>query len=218
MFAYAEGRWGCDVVLTKRQFEVLSFLQEFLQEQGYCPSYEEIAAGLHLSSLATVHAHIAALEKKGYLRRGFNQSRSIELRRQSPKRGGEGESRGRKLPLLGRIAAGQPVEAVEEAREISLGDLTRNRAAFVLEVRGDSMVDDHILNGDYVVVERREQADDGQIVVALVDGISATLKRLYREKNGMLRLQPANAAMPPIRVAASRVRIQGCVIGVLRKY
>ena len=203
------------MVLTKRQHEVLTFLQTFVREQGYCPSYEEIAAGLDLSSLATVHAHITSLEKKGYLRRGFNQSRSIELRRPGRRAGG---GDGLSLPLEGRIAAGQPIEAIADPTEFSLADLTRNRAAFVLEVRGDSMRDDHILNGDFVVVERREQAEDGQIVVALVDGASATLKRIYREKPGQVRLQPANLAMPPILVAADRVRVQGVVIGVLRKY
>ncbi len=202
------------MVLTKRQHEVLAFLQDFVREQGYCPSYEEIAAGLKLSSLATVHAHIASLEKKGYLRRGFNQSRSIELRRPGKREPAAGAG----LPVLGRIAAGHPIEAIADRSEISLNDLTRNRAAFVLEVKGESMIDDHIMDGDYVVVERREQAEDGQIVVALVDEASATLKRLYREKAGMLRLQPANAKMPPIRVAAERVRVQGVVIGVLRKY
>lgn len=206
------------MVLTKRQHEVLTFLQEFQQQNGYCPSYEEIAAGLHLSSLATVHAHLSTLEKKGYLRRGFNQSRSIEIRR--PRRGTEasGAATPGSLPLAGRIAAGLPIEAISGQDEISLADVTRNRAAFVLEVQGESMIDDHICDGDYVVVERRETAQDGEIVVALVDGASATLKRLYREKGGMLRLQPANATMPPIRVEAQRVRVQGCVIGVLRKY
>jgi repressor LexA len=202
------------MVLTKRQHDTLRFLQDFLEDKGYCPSYEEIAAGLNLTSLATVHAHLTALEKKGYLRRGYNQSRSIELRRAHAKRPPSSHT----LPLAGRIAAGKPVEAVEGTEEISLADITRNRASFVLEVRGDSMVDDHILNGDYVLVERREQADDGQIVVALVDGVEATLKRIYHEKGGIIRLQPANAAMPPIRVPAASVRIQGRVIGVLRKY
>ena len=225
LFAYAGGGphspAGAEevrLVLTKRQHEVLTFLQEFQQQRGFCPSYEEIAAGMHLSSLATVHAHLTTLEKKGYLRRGFNQSRSIELRR--PRRANDtaAVSNPGALPLAGRIAAGQPIEAISGHDEISLADLTRNRAAFVLEVRGDSMVDDHIVDGDYVVVERRETARDGEIVVALVDGANATLKRLYRETGGMLRLQPANERMPPIRVEAERVRVQGCVIGVLRKY
>ncbi|HUX65866.1 MAG TPA: transcriptional repressor LexA [Terriglobales bacterium] len=205
------------MVLTKRQHQVLSFLQGFMEREGYCPSYEEIAAGLKLSSLATVHAHLSKLEKKGYLRRSFNQSRSIELRRTPAKRPAAA-SLPQSLPLLGRIAAGLPMEAVEGNEEISLADVVGNRATFVLEVRGESMIEDHIMNGDYVMVERREQAEDGQIVVALVDGVEATLKRLYHEKGGMLRLQPANSAMPPIRVAARRVQIQGRVIGVLRKY
>ncbi|MGH9466844.1 MAG: transcriptional repressor LexA [Terriglobales bacterium] len=202
------------MVLTKRQHEVLTFLQSFIEREGYCPSYEEIAAGLHLTSLATVHAHLATLEKKGCLRRGFNQSRSIELRRPVARRGGSAGS----LPLLGRIAAGKPIEAIAGTEEISLGDITRNRASFVLEVRGNSMVEDHIVDGDYVMVERREEADDGQIVVALVDGLEATLKRIYHEAGGMIRLQPANAAMTPIRVSAKRVQVQGRVIGVLRKF
>lgn len=201
------------MVLTKRQHQVLSFLQQFIEREGYCPSYEEIAAGLKLSSLATVHAHLAKLEKKGCLRRGYNQSRSIELRRPTARK-----PPAQALPLLGRIAAGAPVEAITGHEEISLADIVGSRATFVLEVRGQSMIEDHIMNGDYVLVERREQAEDGQIVVALVDGLEATLKRLYHEKGGMLRLQPANSAMPPIRVAAKRVQIQGRVIGVLRKY
>ncbi|MGH9481646.1 MAG: transcriptional repressor LexA [Terriglobales bacterium] len=202
------------MVLTKRQHQVLSFLQEFIEREGYSPSFEEIAAGLKLSSLATVHAHLGMLEKKGCIRRSFNQSRSIELRRQPARRAPAPLA----WPLLGRIAAGLPVEAVARAEEISLGDVIGNRATFVLEVRGQSMIEDHILDGDYVLVERRDQAEDGQIVVALVDGVEATLKRLYREKGGMLRLQPANSAMPPIRVPARRVQVQGRVIGVLRKF
>lgn len=205
------------MVLTKRQHEVLQFLQEFIEREGYCPSYEEMAAGLKLTSLATVHAHMVTLEKKGCLRRGFNQSRSIEIRRSAPRRASADAGPGT-LPLLGRIAAGKPVEAVAGAEQISLNDITRNRATFVLEVRGESMIEDHIMNGDYVMVERRQEAEDGQIVVALVDGVEATLKRIYHEKGGMLRLQPANAAMPPIRVPAKRVEIQGRVVGVLRKY
>lgn len=202
------------MVLTKRQHEVLAFLQSFIEREGYCPSYEEIAEGLNLTSLATVHAHLTTLEKKGCLRRGFNQSRSIELRRPPARRATDRAA----LPLLGRIAAGRPVEAIANAEEISLSDIARNRASFVLEVRGDSMIEDHIVDGDYVMVERRETAEDGQIVVALVDGVEATLKRIYHEPGGMIRLQPANAKMPPIRVAARRVQVQGRVIGVLRKF
>lgn len=204
------------MVLTKRQHEVLSFLQEFIERQGYCPSYEEIASGLNLTSLATVHSHIAVLEKKGYLRRGFNQSRSIELRRTALKKTNLA-AKPTVLPLAGRIAAGRPLEAIEGNEEISLADVGGNRASFVLEVRGDSMIEEHILDGDYVMVERREQAEDGDIVVALVDGVEATLKRLYREKGGVIRLQPANIKMPPIRVAANRVQIQGRVVGLLRR-
>jgi repressor LexA len=214
------------MTLTKRQKQVLDFLRNFIDEQGYSPSFEEIAEGLRdkrfggkkLTSLATVHKHIATLERKGYLRRGYNQSRSIEVV-QLPKPVRESViERHAELPLLGRIAAGRPLEAVEEKETISLGDFVRSQNVFVLQVKGDSMMDDHILNGDFVVVEQSQVANNGEIVVALVGGDEATLKRFYREGPGKIRLQPANAQMPPIVVPAQDVKVQGKVIGVLRKY
>jgi len=207
------------MTLTKRQKEVLDYLVSFLNKHGYSPSFEEIARALKLTSLATVHKHITTLEKKGFLRRGYNQSRSIEvLQLPKPVREQVIERHIVELPLLGRIAAGRPLEAVEEKETLSLGDFARGGNSFVLQVKGNSMVEDHILDGDFIVVEQTQVANPGEIVVALVGGEEATLKRFYRESGGKVRLQPANSEMLPIVVAAGDVKIQGRVIGVLRKY
>ena len=207
------------MTLTKRQKEVLDYLVNFLNKHGYSPSFEEIARALKLTSLATVHKHITTLEKKGFLRRGYNQSRSIEvLQLPKPVREQVIERHIVELPLLGRIAAGRPLEAVEEKETLSLGDFARGGNSFVLQVKGNSMVEDHILDGDFIVVEQTQVANPGEIVVALVGGEEATLKRFYRESGGKVRLQPANSEMQPIVVAAGDVKIQGRVIGVLRKY
>ena len=207
------------MALTKRQKEVLDYLVSFLNKHGYSPSFEEIARALKLTSLATVHKHITTLEKKGFLRRGYNQSRSIEvLQLPKPVREQVIERHVVELPLAGRIAAGRPLEAVEERETLSLGDFARGGNSFVLQVKGNSMVEDHILDGDFIVVEQTQVANPGEIVVALVGGEEATLKRFYRESGGKVRLQPANSEMQPIVVSAADVKIQGRVIGVLRKY
>ncbi len=205
------------MALTKRQKQVLDFIAKFIEENGYCPSYDEIARGLELSSLATVHKHIGVLEAKGYLRRGANQSRSLEL---SPKylqeqRRTKGAP---EIPMLGRIAAGLPVEASENREILNFTDFTGRGETFALEVRGDSMIDDHICSGDMILLEKVEQAHDGDIVVALVGGNETTLKRFYREPGGMVRLQPANSALKPIISPAREVQIQGRLLAVLRKY
>jgi len=205
------------MAITKRQRQVYDFIHGFVQENGYSPSFEEICHGMGLSSLATVHKHISNLEKKGLLKRDYNRSRSIDvlpirgLFRRQPK------AADITLPLLGRIAAGQPIEAVENPETLSLGDITRSKDVFVLQVKGESMKDEHIVDGDYVLVERAETARDGEIVVALVESTEATLKRLFREGSN-IRLQPSNSAMKPIIVPAKSVQVQGRVIGVLRKY
>jgi len=203
---------------TNRQRQVYDFISGFVQKNGYSPSFEEIGDGMGLSSLATVHKHVTNLEKKGLLKRDYNRSRSIDV---LPVRGlfkrQQKAPSDLALPLMGRIAAGQPIEAVENPETISLGDITRSRDVFVLQVKGESMKDEHIVDGDYVLVEKTESARDGEIVVALVEGTDATLKRLYRE-GANIRLQPSNAAMKPIVVAARSVQVQGRVVGVLRKY
>ena len=200
------------MAITRRQKEVIDFLSSFTSSHGYSPSYEEIAAGLGLNSLATVHKHVTNLQNKGLLQRAHNRSRSIDVLPQRKPR-----SAMDRLPLMGRIAAGKPVEAIEHAESISLGDILGNRECYALEVRGDSMRDEHIMSGDYVLVERTRTAREGEIIVALIDGADATLKRFYREGN-LIRLQPSNTEMAPIYAQASNVSIQGKVLGVLRKY
>jgi len=214
------------MALTRRQWEVLQFVAGFIRDHGYSPSYEEICTGVQVSSLATVHKHVGTLEKKGFLRRSRYQSRSIEL---GPSYQAEHRKRARRarlaagrtagvLPLLGRISAGRPLEAIEHPETISLDDFAGKKEVFVLQVRGDSMIDDHILDGDYILVERSEAADNGDVVVALLNGAEATLKRLYREPDGNIRLQPANAAMEPIVVPAASVQVQGRLVGILRRF
>ena len=207
------------MALTRRQRELMEFLTGFIEKHGYNPSYDEIAAGLGLASLATVHKHIQALEAKQYLRRNYNHSRSLEV--------GEryiAEEKARKplaegaVPLLGRIAAGAPVEAIANRDELHFSDFLGNAETFALEVRGDSMIDDHICSGDFVLVEKGSFAHNGDIVVALLDNSEATLKRYYSEPDGRVRLQPANAAMAPIFVDPADLQIQGRVLAVMRKY
>ena len=208
------------MVLTRRQRVVMDFIASFLQEHGYSPSFQEMAHGLGLSSLATVHKHILTLERKGFLRRGPNQSRSIEPgpRYLQEVRRARQERTGSELPLLGRIAAGQPVEALEQPSTISLADFARQKDVFVLQVKGESMIEDHVLDGDYILVERTAAVSDGDIVVALVGGSESTLKRFYREADGRIRLQPANARLKPLVLPAEEVAVQGRVMGVLRRY
>ena len=207
------------MALTNRQKQVLEFITGFVEKNGYSPSYEELASGLGLASLATVHKHILALDNKGYLKRGFNQSRSIEVsaryfdeQRQYHQHGAPSE-----VPLLGKIAAGSPVESFATQESLTFGDFAGDEGTFALQVRGDSMIDDHICSGDYVLVQKAERVRDGEIVVALVDGAETTLKRFFDEGEDV-RLQPANSTMDPIRVPKKDVQIQGRVLAVLRKY
>ena len=210
------------MAITKRQRQVYDFISSFVQTNGYSPSFEEIGDGLGLSSLATVHKHISNLEKKGLLKRDYNRSRSIDVlaprgRMKQAMGMAAVATAGISLPLLGRIAAGQPIEAVQNPETISLGDITRSRDVYVLQVRGDSMQDEHIVDGDYVLVENTKIAHNGDIVVALVEGSETTLKYFFKEGD-RIRLQPANSALKPIIVPAQNVQIQGRVIGILRKY
>jgi repressor LexA len=198
--------------VTRRQKEVLDFISGFVQRNGYSPSFEEIARGLSLKSLATVHKHITNLQKKGLLQRAHNRSRSIDVLPPRTK-----ARRVERLPLLGRIAAGQPVEASETHESLALSDIGGNREVFVLQVRGDSMCDEHIVDGDYVLVEQSSTARQGEIVVALVRGSETTLKRYYIEGE-RVRLQPSNSEMEPIYVPLSQVAIQGRVLGIVRRY
>jgi repressor LexA len=208
------------MALTKRQKDVLDFIADFVEENGYSPSYEELAHALKLASLATVHKHIAALESRNYLRRQFNHSRSLEVasKYMQERRKSRQVTRSMGVPLAGRIAAGAPVEALEGHETLQFADFAGKGDTFALEVSGESMIEDHIMSGDYVLVERTPQANDGEIVVALVEGRETTLKRLYRESGGKIRLQPSNSSMQPIIINAADVQIQGRVLAVLRKY
>lgn len=198
--------------LTRRQREILDYLQEFIQQHGYAPSLEEIGRRFNLSSLATVHKHLSNLQEKGFIRRSWNRSRSVELL--SARTG----QRAVELPLLGFVAAGAPIEAIASAETIAVPeDLTGKRDTYVLRVRGDSMIDEQIRDGDYVIVEDRKTANNGEMVIALLGGTEVTLKKFYRE-HGRVRLQPANPAVQPILVDAVHVQVQGVVVGVMRKY
>jgi repressor LexA len=206
------------MALTPRQKEVLDYIAGFVQERGYCPSFDEIAKGLELASLATVHKHVSILETKGYLKRSYNHSRSLELapRYFREMQGSQVES-AYEIPLEGRIAAGTPVETYEGRQTLNFTDFTGDRDTYALQVRGESMIDDHICDGDYVLIERTAEARDGEVVVALVNGSETTLKRIYREGE-TVRLQPANSAMGPIMVPASDLQVQGRLLAVLRKF
>jgi repressor LexA len=216
------------MALTKRQKDFLDFLSGFLEKNGYSPSYEEIAGGMQLASLATVHKHILSLESKQYLKRGFNQSRSLEIspkyyqeqrqHRQSIQSMPSQPAQSLDVPLLGRIAAGAPVEAIAGEDTLSFSDFAGDPNTYALKVRGESMIEDHICDGDYVLIERTPEARNGDIVVALVDGSETTLKRFYSDPGGRVRLQPANASMQPIIVDRERLQIQGKLIAVHRRY
>jgi len=200
--------------LTRRQKQILDFIQGYIAGNGYAPSFEEIAEHFTFRSLATVHEHLTNLERKGYIHRAHNESRAIELVPQP------GQASAVELPLLGQVAAGEPIEAVVGPETIAVPtDLVPPRGScYVLRVRGESMIDEHIESGDFLVVHSREEAANGEMVIALVDGTSATVKRYYREPGGWIRLQPANETMRPIRVHEDNILIQGIVVGVMRKY
>src|SRR5262245_10336627 len=197
---------------TKRQREILDYLQEFIQQHGYAPSLEEIGRRFNLSSLATVHKHLTNLQDKGFIRRSWNRSRSVELL------SAPAGNRALELPMLGFVAAGVPIEAVATGETIAVPeDRAGKRETYVVRVKGDSMIDEQIRDGDFVIVEDRKTADNGEMVIALVSGSDVTLKKFYRE-NGRIRLQPANPAMQPIMLEPDRVQVQGVIVGVMRKY
>jgi len=200
--------------LTKRQREVLGYLENHIRSHGYAPSMEEIADHFSLQSLSTVHEHLTNLEQKGAIRRNYNESRGIEI---LPPRGISGAT---EIPLLGVVAAGMPIEAVLHQESLAVPDtmLPSRGPNYALRVRGDSMIDEHILDGDYVVVHGRQTADNGEMVIALVNGSEATVKKFYREPGGYVRLQPANPTMTPLRFPEDDILIQGVVVGVIRRY
>jgi repressor LexA len=203
--------------LTRRQREIYEFIKEFIGANGYAPSIVEIGKHFHLTSPATVHKHLQNIAEKGLIKRSWNRSRAIELIPGSDTIAASAEPARVELPLRGMIAAGMPLEAIEDTETIPLPWSSGDGNLYVLKVKGDSMIEDHIRDGDYVIVESRNNALNGETVVALVNGDSATLKRFYRE-GAQIRLQPANEAMAPIMVNEADLHIQGVVVGVLRKY
>jgi repressor LexA len=200
------------VTLTKRQREIFDFIEETIGDHGYAPTLEEIGTHFGLRSMATVHKHVSNLESKGLIRRRWNHSRAIELveKRRRP--------RAVELPLLGRVAAGQPIEAIEGNDSIEVPEsLVRRRNTYALQVTGDSMINEGILDGDYILVEERPQPNNGDMVVASIDD-EVTVKRFYRQSDGAVRLEPANPAYSPIIVRDRDLQIRGVVAAVMRKY
>ena len=200
--------------LTKRQREILNYLTLYSEQNGYAPSFEEIAVKFSYSSLATVHEHLSNLERKGFIKRSYNESRAIEILPSDimPK--------AIELPLLGAVAAGVPIEAIMHQESIAVPDsfVQRGGNHYVLKVRGNSMIEEQIRDGDFVVVNERQRADNGEMVIAMLHGTSATVKKFYREKDGRIRLQPANESMEPMYVHENDISIQGIVVGVMRRY
>src|SRR6185436_12226832 len=201
--------------LTRRQKEILDFVGRHIDKKGYAPTIEEIGEQFGLSSLATVHKHLTNLQSKGLIKRLSNRSRAMELVPSQVK------VHAVELPLLGRVAAGSPIEAIDTGERETVfvpEDMIGRGETYVLQVKGQSMIDEQIRDGDYVIVESRKTARDGEMVIALIEGERATLKKLYHEGPNVIRLQPANAEMKPIFVDAEDVVVQGVVIGILRKY
>lgn len=242
------------MALTRRQREVLDFIEDFIRTKRYSPSLEEIAKHFGLSSVATVHKHVVNLEKKGFIRRDWNRSRSIDVA--PPPRpvltavGGGGlvaetnvadfpgaiEAFGHRhepdadaewarmsevvrLPLQGRVAAGLPIEAIRDHESVAVpASMVGRGRSYVLQVKGDSMIGEHIQDGDFVIVEERREARNGEKVIALIGDGEATLKTYFRDPDGTVRLEPANPSFKTIRVREGSFRIQGVVIGVLRRF
>ncbi|MFN8628004.1 MAG: transcriptional repressor LexA [Candidatus Binatia bacterium] len=200
------------MILTKRQKELYDYIDDYIARHGYAPTLEEIGEQFQLASLATVHKHLTNLEDKGLIRRKWNFSRAIELVPQQRKTGAI------ELPLLGSVAAGAPIEPLENAESFTVPEeFVRRQTTFALRVKGDSMIEDGIRDGDYIIVEERPNAENGETVVALVNG-EATVKKFHREKAGKIRLMPANERLAPINANAQDVTIRGVVVAVMRKY
>jgi len=217
IFAFLESKNMSPVTLYKRQKEIVDYISQYIQKNNSSPTLQEIASAMSLSSLATVHEHINTLVKKGVLRKYEGAVRGLEIVSENF----ESNLSGIELPLVGYIAAGRPIDALENSYEtvtVSPDMVSSVKKCFVLQVKGDSMIDEGIFNGDYVVIQKQDTADNGDIVVALLDNGFATLKTYYRESGGKIRLQPANPKMDPIYTTENDLIIQGKVTGVIRKY
>lgn len=201
-------------ILYKRQRQIVEFIAQYIEVNGNAPTLREIADAMHVSSLATIHEHIQTLVKKGILKKYSGSIRGLEIISDQ----WHTEHPGLNLPILGYIAAGTPIEPYTDPNasfSVSPTMVSGRKRSFVLQVKGNSMVDVGILDGDYVVIEETEQAENGEIVVALLENGLATLKRFFKEAT-RIRLEPANSSMSPIY--ATNVRIQGVCVGVIRKF
>jgi len=200
------------VYLTRRQHEILGFLKNYISKHGYSPTFQEIAEHFKFSSKGTVYKHLLNLKEKGFITKCWNKSRSIELTSDIA------EMAIVKLPLLGYVKVGQPIEAITEYNTIAVpSDLVRKGRHYVLRVKGDSMIEEHIRDGDFVIVKEQQAAENGEVVIALISGTEVTIKKFYRE-NEYIRLQPANANLEPLILPEESVAIQGIVVGILRKF
>ena len=198
--------------LTKRQREILDYLNEFIQHHGYAPSLEEIGRRFSLSSLATVHKHLKNLEDKGCIKRVWNKSRSVEL---LATRTG---TRTAEIPLLGRISAGVPIQTIPSDESVSVPEeFIGIRDAYALRVHGNSMMDEQIRDGDIVIIEDRKKPHNGETVIALLDGSNVVLKAFFLENNN-IRLQPSNPTLSPLLLKPESVYVQGVVVAVMRRY
>ena len=203
--------------LTERQRDILQFIEEYKREKGVAPTHREICDRFGFSSYGTVYKHLSLLEKKGLIRRDWNQKRGVELVEQPAAPPPASAPGTRDLPLFGYIAAGRPIDVDVSDEVITVPErLTTRGDNYVLKVRGDSMIDDGIMDGDYIIVAHRREADNGQMVVASVSG-EVTLKRFYKEGE-RVRLQPANSAMSPIYARSRDVAVQGVVVGLMRRF
>jgi repressor LexA len=205
------------VTLYKRQRQILDYISQYIQLNGTSPTLQEIADAMNLSSLATVHEHLQALAKKGVIKRFEGAVRGIEVIDEAFNT----VMNAIELPIVGYIAAGEPIDAIENPIDtilVSSDLVSKTKRCYVLRVRGDSMIDEGIFDGDNVVIQHQDTASNGDIVVALLDNGFATLKKLYKEDNNIVRLQPANEKMDPIIVKANEVKIQGKVTGIIRRY
>jgi len=200
-------------VLTRQQRRIMNFIGEFLEMEGYAPTLDEIRAHLGLSAVSTVHEHVERLIDKGYLSRGWNQSRSLVVSSEA-----RGKPRSARIPLLGRVAAGTPIEAVSDPETIPVPEsMLGRKETFALDVSGDSMVDEGILDGDTLIVEKAETADNGALVIALIEGRDAVVKRFFK-RGRRVKLVSANESRPPLVLDGRAVRVQGIVVGLLRRY
>lgn len=205
------------ITLYRKQRQILDYISQYIQKNNYSPTLQEIADVMNLSSLATVFEHLQALEKKGVIRRFEGSVRGIEVVDQ----GFNASLSGVELPVIGFIAAGEPIDAIENPIDtviVASDMVSKTKRCYVLQVRGDSMIQEGIFDGDYVVLQSQEVANDGEIIVALIDDMFATLKKYYHEKDGRIRLQPANDKMDPIYVNPAQLKIQGKVTGVIRRF